>query len=85
MASLLERKYGLKRFESEGEVFDPEKHEAITMEDSVKHKKMVVLEDFQKGYLLHERVLRHSKVKVANPVKKLADESQTEPDQAETE
>jgi len=85
MASLLERKYGLKRFESVGEVFDPEKHEAITMEDSVKHKKMVVMEDFQKGYLLHERVLRHSKVKVANPVKKLADDPQIEPDQAETE
>ena len=85
LASLLDRKYGLKRFESVGEAFNPEKHEAIAMEDSVKHKKMVVLEDFQKGYLLHERVLRHSKVKVANPVKKLADDPQIEPDQAETE
>jgi molecular chaperone GrpE len=64
---LLERKYGLKRFDSEGEEFDPERHEAINMEQSDEHDKAVVLEDYQKGYLLHDRVIRHSKVKVAMP------------------
>jgi molecular chaperone GrpE len=65
---MLERKYGLKRFDSEGEEFDPEKHEAINTEESKEHKTSIVLEDYQKGYLLHDRVLRHAKVKVSVPV-----------------
>ncbi len=85
LVSLLERKYGLKRFESEGEPFDPEKHEAIAMQDSSDHETMVVLEDFQKGYQLHDRVLRHSKVKVANPVEKVEDTPQSEPKKAKAE
>lgn len=85
LVSLLERKYGLKRFESEGEPFDPEKHEAIAMEDSTEHGTMVVLEDFQKGYQLHDRVLRHSKVKVANPVEKNEDDPQSKPEKAKAE
>jgi molecular chaperone GrpE len=65
---MLERKYGLTRFDSEGEEFDPEKHEAITTEPSTEHQEQVVLEDYQKGYMLHDRVLRHAKVKVSIPV-----------------
>lgn len=68
MVRMLERNWGLKRFDSEGEEFDPEKHEAIAMEDRDDHDSQVVLQDFQKGYMLHDRVLRHAKVKVANPV-----------------
>lgn len=64
---MLERKYGLKRFDSEGEEFDPEKHEAITTEPSAEHDEQIVLEDYQKGYMLHDRVLRHAKVKVSIP------------------
>ncbi len=64
---MLERKYGLKRFDSEGEEFDPERHEAINMEQSAEYDKAVVLEDYQKGYLLNDRVIRHAKVKVAMP------------------
>jgi len=72
--SMLEQKYGLTRFEAEGEVFDPSKHEAIAMTDSEEHSESVVLEDFQKGYLLNDRVLRPAKVRVANP-KAAAEES----------
>jgi molecular chaperone GrpE len=68
LVSVLERNWGLKRFSAEGEVFDPEKHEAITAEESSEHKDPVVLEDYQKGYYLHDRVLRPAKVKVAKPV-----------------
>lgn len=82
LASLLERKYGLKRFDSKGEPFDPDKHEALAMQDSTEHDTMVVLEDFQKGYQLHDRVLRHSKVKVANPVEESEDDPQPEPKKA---
>lgn len=64
----LERNWGLKRFESKGEEFDPEKHEAIAMAESDEHDVQTVLDDFQKGYLLHDRVLRHAKVRVSMPV-----------------
>ena len=64
----LERNWGLKRFESKGEEFDPEKHEAIAMAESEDHDVQTVLDDFQKGYMLHDRVLRHAKVRVSMPV-----------------
>ena len=82
LSGMLERKYGLKRFESIGEEFDPEKHEALTMQDSSEHDTQVVLEDYLKGFMLHDRVLRHAKVKVANPVAKKED-SQAAADGAE--
>ncbi|MBN2509850.1 MAG: nucleotide exchange factor GrpE [Spirochaetales bacterium] len=63
----LERNWGLKRFESKGEEFDPEKHEAIAMAESDEHDVQTVLDDFQKGYMLHDRVLRHAKVRVSMP------------------
>ena len=64
--SMLERKYGLKRFDSTGEEFDPEKHQAISVGDEVPDgQAQVVLEDYQRGYLLHDRVLRPAKVKVS--------------------
>ncbi len=68
MVSMLERNWGLTRFSANGEPFDPEKHEAIAVEETDKHESEVVLEDYQKGYLLHDRVLRPAKVKVARPV-----------------
>ncbi|MFP4113258.1 MAG: nucleotide exchange factor GrpE [Spirochaetota bacterium] len=65
--SMLERKWKLIRFDSVGEEFDPQRHEAMMTEEKSDTEHPVVLEDFQKGYLLHERVLRPAKVKVAMP------------------
>lgn len=65
--SMLERKWGLRRFDSEGETFDPQKHEAVASEDSSEIEEPVVVADYQKGYMLNERVLRSAKVKVAMP------------------
>ncbi|MFP4643574.1 MAG: nucleotide exchange factor GrpE [Spirochaetales bacterium] len=64
---MLERKWGLKRIEAEGQEFDPQCHEAVTAEPDPSIKTSVVLEDFQKGYYLHDKVLRSSMVKVAVP------------------
>lgn len=64
---MLERKYGLKRMETVGKEFDPQQHEAIGMEESPEVDTQMVLEDYQKGYILNDRVLRHAKVKVAVP------------------
>jgi molecular chaperone GrpE len=68
LIGMLERKWGLKRFDSDGEVFDPQKHEAVTTEPREDHSESIVLEDYRKGYMLHERVLRPAKVKVSMPV-----------------
>lgn len=64
---MLERKWGLRRFDSEGEAFDPQKHEAVATEESADHDEPVVIEDYQKGYMLNDRVLRSAKVKVGMP------------------
>jgi molecular chaperone GrpE len=63
-ASMLERKYDLRRLESNGKPFAPELHEAIAMEPADPGQDMVVIEEYQKGYQLHDRVLRTAKVKV---------------------
>ena len=63
----LEAKWGLKRFNSAGEIFDPNKHEALMMEKSPDVSETVVQEDLVKGYLLKERVIRAAKVKVLMP------------------
>ena len=67
LTSMLERKWGLARFDSEGEPFDPQKHEAVMTEPREDHDESLVVEDFQKGYMLHDRVLRSAKVKVSMP------------------
>lgn len=64
---MLERNWGLKRMETVGEEFNPQEHEAVMMEESPDYEHETVVEDFQKGYFLHDRVLRHAKVKVAVP------------------
>ncbi len=82
---MLERNWGLKRFESVGQEFNPERHEAIMAVKSREHDTQTVLEDFQRGYSLHDRVIRHAKVKVAVPEgngKGIADPKSAEPKSA---
>jgi molecular chaperone GrpE len=67
LVELLETRWGLKRFSSKGESFDPNKHEAVLRVEGPADAKPTVVEDFQKGYYFHERVLRPAKVKVMVP------------------
>ncbi|MDR1506778.1 MAG: nucleotide exchange factor GrpE [Treponema sp.] len=67
LVSQMENKWGLKRFDSAGETFDPNRHEAIMMEKSSEINDPVVAEDFIKGYTLKDRVVRAAKVKVIMP------------------
>lgn len=67
LTGMLERKWGLVRFDSEGTEFDPQKHEAVTTEPRKDHENSMILEEYQKGYMLHDRVLRSAKVKVSMP------------------
>ena len=64
---LLESRWGLKRFSAVGEGFDPNRHEAVLRVEGPVGSKPTVVEDYQKGYYLHERVLRPARVKVMVP------------------
>lgn len=59
-------KFGLEPVESVGQTFDPHLHEAVTIEPTDKHKENTVIEEFQRGYKLGEKLLRPAKVKVAS-------------------
>ncbi|MEW6075346.1 MAG: nucleotide exchange factor GrpE [Candidatus Omnitrophota bacterium] len=59
------KKSGVKPIEAKGKQFDPHFHEAmLQVEDSAVAENSVV-EELQKGYLLHDRVIRTVKVKVS--------------------
>jgi len=66
--SQLESKWALKRFDSEGQPFDPNRHEAIQMEKTAEISDPVVKEDYVKGYTLKDKVIRYAKVKVLLPL-----------------
>ena len=61
--SILEAE-GLRPIKAAGEKFDPYRHEVLMKERSDKPEE-TILEEFQKGYMLNDKVLRHSKVKVS--------------------
>lgn len=56
---------GLEEIEALGEKFDPNYHHAAFMEESEEGKEGIILEVFQKGYKLNDKVIRPSMVKVA--------------------
>jgi molecular chaperone GrpE len=56
---------GLKRIEAEGQMFDPNFHEAIMQEPSENHESGQIIAVVQNGYLLGERVIRPAQVRVA--------------------
>ena len=57
--------FGAKSIPAVGEVFDPNVHEAISQMVSTDHPPMTVLHDVERGYMLHDRIVRPSKVIVA--------------------
>jgi molecular chaperone GrpE len=59
------RKFGIAVLDPRGEKFDPSRHQAISMVESAEVPANHVLSVFQKGYQLHDRVLRPAMVVVA--------------------
>lgn len=55
----------VEEIESLGQAFDPNLHHAVFVEESKEHKPGVVIEVFQKGYKLKDKVIRPSMVKVS--------------------
>lgn len=61
---VLER-YGVTRISAKGEVFDPEKHEALAQVESEEYEPNRVVEEHLKGYYFLDRLLRPALVSVA--------------------
>ncbi|MBD3109742.1 nucleotide exchange factor GrpE [Bacillus sp. AGMB 02131] len=64
--SLLEalKKEGVEQIESVGKEFDPNIHQAVMQVNDENFASNVVVEEFQKGYMIKDRVLRPAMVKV---------------------
>jgi molecular chaperone GrpE len=58
-------RFGLIPFESVGKPFDPAMHEAMIVVESDQHEPNHVVEEFRKGYLLNDRLLRPATVSVS--------------------
>jgi molecular chaperone GrpE len=57
---------GVTAIEAEGLPFDPNLHEAVVHEDTKDHPDNQVIGELQRGYRLHDRLIRPSLVRVAN-------------------
>lgn len=59
---------GVTPIETEGKFFDPNLHQAVLAEPSADHEEGQITSELQRGYTLHDRVLRPSMVKVARNI-----------------
>ena len=71
------QKMGMKQVASMGELFDPAKHQAVGQVESLTVPENVIIDEYQKGYFLHDRILRPAMVTVAK--------AQTEPGDGEAQ
>ena len=56
---------GVKPIETDGQMFDPIYHEAVTYEEAKDYEEGQIVGEVQRGYMLGERVLRPALVRVA--------------------
>jgi molecular chaperone GrpE len=64
LSEILERE-GVSPVETAGRPFDPQIHEAVMQVESKDHESDTIVEEFQRGYLLGDRLLRPARVSVA--------------------
>ena len=64
MLELLRRR-GVTPIDATGTTFDPRVHQAVTQEKSDTHDEGQIIEEFRRGYMLGDRLLRPAMVKVA--------------------
>ena len=58
------KSHGVEQLKTSGQAFDPSMHEALLRKTENDKEDNIILEEFQKGYKLNERVIRPSKVAV---------------------
>ena len=75
-------KHGIQSFESVGEKFDPQRHEAIQQIETTEFDTNVVMQEFQKGYFIHDRLLRPALTVVAKRIDPPPAEDAPEPEAA---
>lgn len=63
------REQDVVAIETEGQTFDPQFHQALVVEESAEHEENTIMEEMQKGYTMHGRVIRPSLVKVSSSSK----------------
>ena len=68
------QKMGIKQVTSIGEVFDPAQHQAVGQVESTTMPENIVVDEYQKGYFLHDRILRPAMVTVAKAKPEPGDE-----------
>ena len=71
-------KHGIRSFDSLGEQFDPQRHEAMQQVETPDHQTGEIINEFQKGYFIHDRLLRPAWVVVAKRIEP-APEADPEP------
>lgn len=67
LVKMLEDKYGLCGYGSEGDEFNPDEHEAIGRMEDENADKETLAQVYLKGYKLKDRIIRHAKVMVKVP------------------
>lgn len=72
MAAL--ERFGCKPLDSVGKTFDPSYHEAVMQQATDQHPENTVIHEYQKGYILKDRLLRPAMVVVAKGSKQEKDE-----------
>ncbi len=70
-------KFGLSPVESSGKPFDPSVHEAMMVVETDQHEPNHVVEEFRKGYLLNDRLLRPATVSVSTASQKETEASKS--------
>jgi molecular chaperone GrpE len=65
------KKSGVSPMRPEGQIFDPNLHEAVVRQPTEEHPEGTVMEELQRGYFLGDKILRHALVKVATPIEQL--------------
>ena len=72
--------FGVKPFESLGKTFDPAVHQAVMQGESDDHPEKTILNELEKGYMIHDRLLRPAMVVVSKKT-----ESENQENQAQEE
>lgn len=70
-------KFNVKPVESLKKDFDPNFHQAVMTEETDDHAKHTIINELQKGYMMHDRLLRPAMVVVSIPKDKSDDEKNT--------
>lgn len=65
--------FNLKSLESEGKPFDPNFHQAVMQQETAEYPENTVLKEMQKGYILHDRLIRPAMVIVSKGGPKSSD------------